>query len=63
MQAPDEAVAELLERFSVPVGDRGEHLGSASPFGGRIVARRWGLDQLEALLSEEVDDVEYLLPE
>jgi hypothetical protein len=59
MQAADEAVPELLERLPAPIGNRRERLGPASSFGGRIVARRWGLDQFEGHFSEEDGDVEY----
>jgi hypothetical protein len=59
MQAPDEAVPELLERLPATIGNRRERLGPASPFGVRIVARRSGLDLFEGLCSEEDGDVEY----
>jgi hypothetical protein len=57
VQAPDEAGTELVERFSSPVCDRDERLGSASPLRGRVLALRWGLHPREEVFPDEFGDV------
>jgi hypothetical protein len=57
VQAPDEVGTELFEWSSSPISDRDERLDSASPFRGRVVAPRWGLDPREEFFPDEFGDV------
>jgi hypothetical protein len=57
VQAPDQVGTELFEWYSSPISNRDQRLGSASPFRGRVVAPRWGLDPREEFVPDEFGDV------